>query len=158
MSKRATKQEREALALEVERFWLKVNRRGPLPKDRALGACQIWTGAKSTTGGGQVRFAGAMMGAHRASWLITHGTIPARQRVRQVCGNLDCVNPAHLQLGELVRAADGVDKFILRFRHGERAKLMRVAEKLQLRSLDEYLCGVIAEALDRELAKKGRAA
>jgi hypothetical protein len=39
------------------------------------------------------------MGAHRASWIVTHGEIPPGRWVLHHCDNPPCINPAHLYLG-----------------------------------------------------------
>lgn len=58
--------------------------------------CWDWSGAKRTRGG-----YGRMKGgyAHRISWAIHHGPIPAGLLVLHRCDNPPCSNPDHLFLG-----------------------------------------------------------
>lgn len=79
----------------VERFWAKVDRRGPCE-------CWNWTGSSNLNRCGQrygsIRV-GTMKRAHRVSYEIAHGSIPAGLVVRHRCDNTLCVNPDHLEIG-----------------------------------------------------------
>jgi hypothetical protein len=65
--------------------------------------CWIWHGAKKNPGKslsyGWVGFRGTQMNAHRASWLVHKGQIPAGMFVCHKCDVPLCVNPEHLFLG-----------------------------------------------------------
>jgi hypothetical protein len=83
-----------------DRFWEKVSKRGPLPVERpGLGPCWMWTASlNKTTGYGQFfPVHGRPMDAHRFSYLLAHGSIPARHDVHHLCLRRACVNPSHLE-------------------------------------------------------------
>lgn len=79
---------------DASRFWAKVERGG---------GCWLWRGAISrATGYGSLSFGpkgSSPQYAHRVSWALSHGPIPAGQFVCHSCDVPACVNPAHLFLG-----------------------------------------------------------
>ena len=77
------------LTLE-QRFWAKVNKDAP-------SGCWEWTGALDD-GYGQFWDGKRPDNAHRISWELTNGSIPAGMVIVQRCDNRKCVNPQHLRV------------------------------------------------------------
>lgn len=75
----------------AERFWPKVNKRGP-------DECWLWLGVKVRGGYGQIWDGERTIGAHRAA-LILDGRNLGALDVLHKCNNPSCVNPAHLRAG-----------------------------------------------------------
>ncbi len=106
--------EREAHGAEggviMERFWSRVA--------KMESGCWIWQGSKTPKGHGSMWLNGRTRGAHRISWEIANGPIPAGLLVCHDCpggDNPSCVNPAHLFLGtEQDNARDAMAKGLRR--------------------------------------------
>lgn len=74
----------------IERFLRMVN--------RIDGGCWNWTGSTNGQRGyGKLLWNGKIQLAHRVSYEINIGAIPAGQQIDHLCRNRLCVNPAHLE-------------------------------------------------------------
>lgn len=72
-----------------------------IDKTTVVNGCWLWTAATNghLGGGGPYgtfRLNGRLRPAHRVSFLMFRGAIPAGHVVSHTCGNALCVNPAHL--------------------------------------------------------------
>jgi len=80
-----------------ERFFAKVDRRGPVPECRPeLGSCWIWLGSKNACGYGVcrgLRRSSAL--AHRVAFFLAEGRWPEPQALHH-CDRPSCVRRSHL--------------------------------------------------------------
>lgn len=76
----------------VERFWPKVDKRGPEE-------CWNWIGAKSNRGYGAIYYKGADQPAHRVAMELEGEVVPGPGWVvDHICKNIACVNTKHLRI------------------------------------------------------------
>jgi len=76
---------------DLRRFWAKVE----LP-DPDTG-CMNWLAGKFSNGYGQFRLGGSKYRAHRISYTLAYGEIPADKVLDHICRNRACVAPDHLE-------------------------------------------------------------
>lgn len=88
------------LAALIERFWVKVDKNGPIIHEE-LGPCWEFTKSKKSKGYGQiyVRRVHSPVTASRLAWEIQYGPIPDGLGVLHRCDNPPCVRGEHLFLG-----------------------------------------------------------
>lgn len=74
----------------LDRFWEKV---------RKTDTCWLWTGGKREDGYGAFGVGnGVLVGAHRFSYLLTHGVLLPGSFVCHNCDTPSCVRPDHLRI------------------------------------------------------------
>lgn len=78
---------------DTRRFWKHVD----VIPDASGEKCWIWKAYKDRKGYGQFSIGGVMRWAHRVSYAIAHGLLPAGWTVDHVCKNPSCVRPEHLR-------------------------------------------------------------
>lgn len=71
------------------RFWAKV--------DKTHDGCWTWTGARQSSGYGQIGWDGKVYLAHRVSYALHIGPIPNGLCIDHLCRNRLCVRPEHLE-------------------------------------------------------------
>ena len=92
-----------------ERFWLKVDRHGPVPEHCPdLGPCWVWTAARTRDGYGTFWDGTRPVQAARFAWAEIVGPIDGGLLCRHHCRNPHCVSPRHLFL--VPRSASGQAK------------------------------------------------
>lgn len=72
----------------IESFWARVQKGD---------GCWEWQAGKSGAGYGQLSVDGEKVYAHRFSYEVSVGLIPAGLSIDHLCENKPCVNPAHLE-------------------------------------------------------------
>lgn len=90
---------RQTVLSKEERFWIKVNKEGPIPINKPhLGCCWLWTAGLVRDGYGQFAW-GKPYGyrAHIISYRLLIGNIPKSLELDHLCGIKNCVRPSHLE-------------------------------------------------------------
>lgn len=108
---------------DEERFWGKVDKRGPAE-------CWPWLGACGPHKRGQFWINKKLKKASHFSWKAEHGEWPPRgMNVLHKCDNPNCVNPSHLFLGtQMDNVRDMISKKRGRSPHGRSCHSSRLTE------------------------------
>lgn len=92
------------LKTESERFWIKVDKNGPIPIDRHdLGNCWIWIAYRNQAGYGWFKLGSRRDGTEGQVqahiWLYEYeiGPVPDGLELDHLCRNRACVRPTHLE-------------------------------------------------------------
>lgn len=109
----------------VERFWAKVDKRGP-------DECWPWLGTIiARTGYGNIWTVDrGPINAHRISYEIAYGPVPEGLQVLHSCDNTGCVNAAHLRAGT---SGENADDKVLRGRSWRKVQPEAIPRILALR-------------------------
>lgn len=82
--------EEETVSTPEERFWSKVERRGPEE-------CWLWTALANHDGYGLFFVNGRRLRAHRYAYELLVGPIPLGLTIDHLCRVRGCANPAHME-------------------------------------------------------------
>lgn len=101
-----------------------------------LTPCDVWTGATTREGYGQVRYSGRTVYTHRLAYAEAHGldVLTMGGVVLHQCDNPPCRNPDHLTLGS---HADNVED---RVRKGRGGRKLTWADVVSMRAAYEPKC------------------
>lgn len=123
--------------------------------------CWIWMRSRQPSGYGSIRWRGESTHAHRVSWELHKGLIPAGLHVLHKCDDRACVNPAHLFLGthvdnmrDMARKGRAVPSSI----RGERHYAVKLTDAQVLALRGEHAAGVDCGTLGRKYGVTQRTA
>ncbi len=105
-------------ASDIERFWAKVDKRGP-------DECWPWIAGFYPEGYGKFGSGGRTLGAHRVAYFLTTGIDPSPLFVCHSCDNRYCCNGAHLFPGtttDNMRDSVAKGRMATGVRHGSKTK------------------------------------
>lgn len=94
--------------------------------------CRIWLAGINDSGYGCLHVAGKTLKAHRVSYEIHKGKIPAGLCVLHKCDVRCCIEPSHLFLGTV---KENVADMFAKKRHGKRLIFIRHQDAEEIRNL-----------------------
>lgn len=110
--------------------------------------CWEWIGSKHSEGYGRFKTAGHCFLAHRLSYTLACGPVPAGMDLDHTCRNRACVNPAHLEpVTNLENCRRGLQTASIR---GER----NIHAKLTAASVSEIRALCAAGVSQRQIARR----
>lgn len=123
-----------------ELFWAKVNKDGPTQPHMDTN-CWVWTAYVKNTGYGELGVKRKTTTAHRYSYTLAHGAIPAGLVVCHRCDNRICVRPDHLFLGT---HQDNHRDMMVKGRHGRRLTDDQVRDIRHRHGHERVNCGSLS--------------
>lgn len=122
---------------DLERFWEKVEIVG-------VDDCWEWQGHKNPRGYGHFSIKHQMVKAHRYSWTIQNGEIPAGMVICHRCDNPPCVNPNHLFMAtqeDNVHDMENKGRRVTVVKHGEESTNAKLNKALVIEMRQKYETG-----------------
>ena len=119
--------------------------------------CWLWTASTMNSGYGQFAHRGSMRQAHRVSYELHVGPIPAGLSILHSCDNKRCVNPAHLRPGthsENIKEAYARNRRAKPNLSGERHPRASITMTDAIRMRDLRVAGMTVTAIARRYGVK----
>lgn len=134
----------------AERFWSKVDKRGP-------SECWLWTGSRNRKGYGAMGVAlpgrrSTTKMAHVVSYELHVSAVPEGKEIDHTCFTRNCVNPAHL---EAVTHAENIRRSAARRTHCKNGHAL-TEDNIRVATNGQRLCKTCRQDWDRALRVAAR--